>query len=70
LTFKATSLSCAIRLDLWSFLNNNKENLTSAGYDNTIIIMADGYLVFENNNHVIEQNNNFTGTEIFNSSHK
>ncbi|EMY79931.1 hypothetical protein pgond44_14488 [Psychroflexus gondwanensis ACAM 44] len=51
-------------VDLWSFLNNNKENLTSAGYDNTIIIMTDGYLDFENNNHVIEQNNHFTGTNF------
>jgi len=51
-------------VDLWSFLNDNKNNLTSPGYDNTIIIMTDGYLDFENNNHVIERNNYFTGTKF------
>ena len=51
-------------VDLWSFLNDNKNNLASSGYDNTIIIMTDGYLDFENNNHVIEQDNQYTGTKF------
>jgi hypothetical protein len=51
-------------VDLWAFLNENKGNLTSKGYENTIIIMTDGYLDFENNNHVIKQKNQFTGTKF------
>jgi hypothetical protein len=51
-------------VDLWAFLNDNKGNLTSKGYENTIIIMTDGYLDFENNSHVIKQKNQFTGTKF------
>jgi len=51
-------------VDLWSFLNDSKENLTKSGYDNTIIIMTDGYLDFENSNHVIEKDNQYTGTKF------
>lgn len=51
-------------VDLWSFLNDNKDNLTSPDYNNTIVIMTDGYLDFENDNHVIELKNHFTGTKF------
>lgn len=49
-------------VDLWSFLNMNKEQLAQPYYNNTIIIMTDGYLDFEDNSHVIKKANHFTGT--------
>lgn len=51
-------------VDLWSFINDNKDSLTSPGYENTIVIMTDGYLDFENSNHVVELKNHFTGTKF------
>lgn len=54
-------------VDLWAFLNHNKDNLAQLGYDNTIIIMTDGYLDFESNNHVLKKENQFTSTKFINS---
>jgi hypothetical protein len=49
-------------VDLWSFLNTNKEQIARPAYDNTIVIMTDGYLDFEDNSHVVKRENQFTGT--------
>lgn len=49
-------------VDLWSFLNANKEQIALPLYDNTIVIMTDGYLDFEDNSHVVKRENQFTGT--------
>lgn len=49
-------------VDLWSFLNTNKDQIARSAYDNTIVIMTDGYLDFEDNSHVVKRENQFTGT--------
>lgn len=54
-------------VDLWAFLNDNKDNLTQSDYDNTVIIMTDGYLDFESNNHVLKKGNQFTSTKFINN---
>lgn len=54
-------------VDLWAFLNDNKENLTELNYDNYVIIMTDGYLDFESNSQVLKKENQFTSTQFINS---
>lgn len=53
-------------VDLWQFLNENRDNLAFPSYKNTIVIMTDGYLDFESNRHVINQGNRFTSTSFIN----
>jgi len=54
-------------VDLWAFINDNKENIVFSNYDNTVIILTDGYLDFESNNHVLRKENQFTSTKFINS---
>jgi hypothetical protein len=54
-------------VDLWAFISDNKDHLTSLNYDNTVIIMTDGYLDLENNDHVLRNENQFTSTKFINS---
>lgn len=54
-------------VDLWAFMNENKENVTFPNYENTIIILTDGYLDFENNNHVMKIGNQYTSTKFINA---
>ncbi|WP_418604154.1 hypothetical protein [Hwangdonia sp.] len=54
-------------VDLWAFMNENKENMTFPNYENTIIILTDGYLDFENNNHVMKIGNQYTSTKFINT---
>jgi len=51
-------------VDLWSFINNNKQNIAFKNYENTIIIATDGYLDFENDKHVLRKGNQFTSTKF------
>ena len=53
-------------VDLWAFINDNKENIVFSNYDNTVIILTDGYLDFESNNHVLRKGNQFTSTKFIN----
>ncbi|WP_242084225.1 hypothetical protein [Aestuariivivens sediminis] len=53
-------------VDIWAFLNDNKETLTFQNYENTVVILTDGYLDFENNNHVLKKGNHFTNTAFIN----
>src|SRR5690606_6839555 len=54
-------------VDLWAFLNDNKDNLSQLNYENMIVIMTDGYLDFESNDHVLKNGNQFTSTKFINS---
>jgi hypothetical protein len=49
-------------VDLWSFINSNQQQIILPLYDNTLLILTDGYLDFEDNSHVVKKENQFTGT--------
>lgn len=54
-------------VDLWAFMNENKENIVFSNYENIVMVMTDGYLDFESNNHVIRKENQYTSTKFINS---
>lgn len=54
-------------VDLWAFMNNNKENIAFSNYENIVIVMTDGYLDFESSNHVIKTGNQYTSTKFINA---
>lgn len=49
-------------VDIWAYLHNNGQNLSKNGYDNTILIITDGYFDFESQAHVIQDKNQYTST--------
>lgn len=57
-------------VDIWSYLNDNGKSLSKKEYDNTILIITDGYFDFENQSHVITKGNNFTSTKFLENLNK
>ena len=53
-------------VDLWAYLNDYGQSLQLEGYDNTVIILTDGYFDFENRGHVLKQKNRYTSTQFLN----
>lgn len=52
-------------VDIWSFLHDNGAKLSKANYENTFLMLTDGYFDFENQNHVIQDKNRYTSTQFF-----
>ena len=57
-------------VDIWSYLNDNGKSLSKKEYDNTILIITDGYFDFENQSHVITKGNHFTSTKFLENLNK
>ena len=53
-------------VDIWEYLHNNSNSLSPANYNNTVVIITDGYFDFENNNHILQQGNKYTNTNFLN----
>jgi hypothetical protein len=53
-------------VDIWEYLHNNSNSLSANNYNNTVLIITDGYFDFENNNHVIQEANKYTNTNFLN----
>ena len=53
-------------VDIWAYLHDNGMGLSKSGYENKIIIITDGYFDFENQSHVIHNNNLYTSTRFLN----
>lgn len=53
-------------VDLWAYLNNYGQSLQLEGYDNTVLIITDGYFDFENRGHVLKQKKRYTSTQFLN----
>lgn len=51
-------------VDIWAYLHDNGIELSKAGYDNTILVLTDGYFDFESQSHVIRNNNQYTSTRF------
>jgi hypothetical protein len=53
-------------VDIWEYLHNNSNSLSANIYNNTVLLITDGYFDFENNNHVIQEGNKYTNTNFLN----
>jgi hypothetical protein len=51
-------------VDIWAYLHNNGMQLSKKNHQNTIIIITDGYFDFENETHVLKDNNKYTSTRF------
>ncbi len=51
-------------VDIWEYLHNNSNTLSPIKYNNTVVIITDGYFDFENNNHIIKDGNKYTNTNF------
>lgn len=53
-------------VDIWAYLHDNGKGLSKPNYDNTILVLTDGYFDFENQAHVIKEKNQYTSTHFLN----
>ncbi len=53
-------------VDIWAYLHDNGMGLSKSGYRNKILMLTDGYFDFENQAHVIQENNKYTSTRFLN----
>ena len=53
-------------VDIWEYLHNNSSSLSPNNYNNTVVIITDGYFDFENNHHVLQEGNKCTNTDFLN----
>ncbi|TRX01355.1 hypothetical protein [Flavobacterium gawalongense] len=53
-------------VDIWAFLHDNGMGLSKFGYDNTVLVLTDGYFDFESQTHVIKEKNQYTSTHFLN----
>ena len=53
-------------VDIWEYLHNNSSSLSPNNYNNTVVIITDGYFDFENNHHVLREGNKYTNTNFLN----
>jgi len=51
-------------VDIWAFLHDNGMGLSKSGYDNTVLVLTDGYFDFESQIHVIHNKNQYTSTQF------
>jgi hypothetical protein len=51
-------------VDIWEYLYNNSKSLSPDNYNNTVLIITDGYFDFENNHHVLQEGNKHTNTSF------
>jgi hypothetical protein len=53
-------------VDIWAYLHDNGKALSKSGYDNTILVLTDGYFDFESQKHVLKNKNRHTSTRFLN----
>lgn len=53
-------------VDIWSYLHDSGMGLSKFGYDNTVLVITDGYFDFESQAHVIKDDNKYTSTHFLN----
>jgi hypothetical protein len=53
-------------VDIWAYLHDNGMGLSKSGYDNTVLVLTDGYFDFESQTHVIKDKNQYTSTRFLN----
>lgn len=53
-------------VDIWAFLHDYGNGLSKAGFDNTMLVITDGYFDFENQAHVMQNENQYTSTRFLN----
>ncbi|HSD07666.1 hypothetical protein [Flavobacterium sp.] len=51
-------------VDIWAYLHDNGKALSKCGYDNTVLVLTDGYFDFESQSHVIKEKNQYTSTQF------
>ena len=53
-------------VDIWAYLHDNGMGLSKSGYNNTVLVLTDGYFDFESQTHVIKDKNKYTSTRFLN----
>jgi hypothetical protein len=53
-------------VDIWAYLHDNGLGLSKKGYDNSVLVLTDGYFDFESQTHVIHNKNRYTSTQFLN----
>lgn len=53
-------------VDIWAYLHDNGLGLSKTGYDNTVLVLTDGYFDFESQTHVIQNKKQYTSTRFLN----
>lgn len=53
-------------VDMWAFLHDNGKGLSKPGFENTVLVLTDGYFDFESQAHVIQYKNQYTSTRFLN----
>lgn len=56
--------------DIWAYFHDNGMGLSKSGYDNSILILTDGYFDFESQAHVIQNKNQYTSTQFLSELNK
>ncbi len=51
-------------VDIWAYLHDYGAKLSKPAYQNTILMLTDGYFDFETESHVIKENNQCTSTNF------
>ena len=54
-------------VDLWAYLHDNGKKLSKPGFENTVLVLTDGYFDFESQAHVIQNKNQYTSTHFLNA---
>jgi hypothetical protein len=53
-------------VDVWAYLHDNGKGLSKPGFENTVLVLTDGYFDFESQAHVIQYKNQYTSTRFLN----
>lgn len=53
-------------VDIWAYLHDNGKGLSKPGFENTVLVLTDGYFDFESQAHVIQDKNQYTSTRFLN----
>ncbi len=53
-------------VDIWAYLHDSGMGLSKPGYNNTVLVITDGYFDFESQAHVIKDKNKYTSTRFLN----
>lgn len=51
-------------VDIWAYLHDNGLGLSKIGYDNSVLVLTDGYFDFENQSHVLHNKSKYTSTQF------
>lgn len=53
-------------VDIWAYMHDNGLELSKTGYENTVLVLTDGYFDFESQAHVLQNKNQYTSTRFLN----